>query len=89
MECGEISGIYARWVGGDISDASQDTLVLQIGHVILAFMFMVLMFGIGLMVLGIEFMWLKIKERKEQNKVHPISNKTWIEKISFFKSKDQ
>ena len=89
MECGEISGIYARWVGGDISDVNQDTLVLQIGHVILAFMFMVMFFGIGLGVLGMEFLWLKIKERKEKNtKVHPTSN-TWLGNIPFLKSKDQ
>ena len=88
MECGEISGIYARWVGGDISDVNQDTLVLQIGHVILAFLFMVLFFGIGLGVLGMEFLWLKMKEKKEKNKVHPKSN-TWIGNIPFFKPKEQ
>ena len=63
MECGEISGIYARWVGGDIPDVSQDTLQLKIGHVILALLAYGVTFGIGLIILGVEFLWLKLKGR--------------------------
>ena len=40
MEFGEISEIYARWVGTNIPEASQTTFVLQIGHVGLSIHFL-------------------------------------------------
>ena len=62
-ECGELSTIYARWVGGDIPNVSQDTLVLKIGHVILALLLMVFAFGIAFIILGVEILWLKLRRR--------------------------
>ena len=61
MERGELSSIRARWIGPDISDGNQDTLVLKIGQLVLAFLVIFAIFGIGLVVFGMEFICSKMK----------------------------
>ena len=65
IEKGEISGIYTRWIGPDITTASSssDTLVLELGHVIMSFAFIFITFGLSLLVLGMEHLWSLLKAK--------------------------
>ena len=62
MERGDLSSILARWTGPDIAEGNQDTIVLKIGQLVLAFLVIIGIFGIALAVFGIEFIYSKMKK---------------------------
>ena len=56
-----MSRIMARWEGPDIADGNQDTLVLKIGQLLLAFLIISGIFGMALVVFGMEIIWSETK----------------------------
>ena len=72
--------------------SSSETLVLELGHVIMSFALLFMVFGAALLVLGTEHLWFRLK-KKDIRKL----TATWrkeisdskIQKILFVKSKEK
>ena len=62
MERGDLSSTLARWTGPDIAEGNQDTIVLKLGQLGLAFLVIIGIFGIAFTVFGIECIYSKMKK---------------------------